>query len=435
MHCLKEQSKMVYYMFSFALVAIEVWCVLYFLDTFLRKKDIGNLEKYRFIIYFVAMVIPAALSSMMSFAKIFIFMIWFVVLGMIFYKASVIQTLFFSGLWYGIMLCVDWFAMSVEEYFVNSTTSREGAVNYLLAIGAKLTEVIIMLIIRKIWKSPNEYVVLKKREWWFLMSVPVFSILAIVVMYIFYPDDTSVQSVYLFLAVGLAGMDFLVIYFLQNILDKSEQLRVSTLANQNAKNQIEAYHDMDAVYEWQRRKMHDYKNQIVTVQNLVQGGNIDKAMSLMEQLTESIFVDLSAINTNHPVVNAVLNQKILTAKEKQVSMIFQLGDVHEIQLTEEEIVILLCNLLDNAINECEKVVKAGRDAVIQFKLVYEDGKVILSIKNPVHHKIEIIDNMVRSNCENGHGIGLKNVELVVEKYDGSIAFDCDDNEFKAVVIL
>jgi len=426
---------MVYYMFSFALVAIEVWCVLYFLDTFLRKKDIGNLEKYRFIIYFVAMVIPAALSSMMSFAKIFIFMIWFVVLGMIFYKASVIQTLFFSGLWYGIMLCVDWFAMSVEEYFVNSTTSREGAVNYLLAIGAKLTEVIIMLIIRKIWKSPNEYVVLKKREWWFLMSVPVFSILAIVVMYIFYPDDTSVQSVYLFLAVGLAGMDFLVIYFLQNILDKSEQLRVSTLANQNAKNQIEAYHDMDAVYEWQRRKMHDYKNQIVTVQNLVQGGNIDKAMSLMEQLTESIFVDLSAINTNHPVVNAVLNQKILTAKEKQVSMIFQLGDVHEIQLTEEEIVILLCNLLDNAINECEKVVKAGRDAVIQFKLVYEDGKVILSIKNPVHHKIEIIDNMVRSNCENGHGIGLKNVELVVEKYDGSIAFDCDDNEFKAVVIL
>lgn len=426
---------MVYYMFSFALVAIEVWCVLYFLDTFLKKKDIGNLEKYRFTIYFVAMVIPAALSSMMSFAKIFVFMIWFVVLGMLFYKASVIQTLFFSGLWYGIMLCVDWFAMSVEEYFVNSTTSREGAVNYLLAIGAKLTEVIIMLIIRKIWKSPNEYVVLKKREWWFLMSVPVFSIVAIVVMYIFYPDDTSVQSVYLFLAVGLAGMDFLVIYFLQNILDKSEQLRVSTLANQNAKNQIEAYHDMDAVYEWQRRKMHDYKNQIVTVQNLVQGGNIDKAMSLMEQLTESIFVDLSAINTNHPVVNAVLNQKILTAKEKQVSMIFQLGDVHEIQITEEEIVILLCNLLDNAINECEKVVKAGRDAVIQFKLVYEDGKVILSIKNPVHHKIEIIDNMVRSNCENGHGIGLKNVELVVEKYDGSIAFDCDDNEFKAVVIL
>ena len=181
--------------------------------------------------------------------------------------------------------------------------------------------------------------------------------------------------------------------------------------------------------------MHDYKNQIVTIQNLVQSGNTDKAVSIMEQLTETISVDLSAINTNHPIVNAVLNQKFYTAKEKQVAMIFQIGDVHEILLTEEEIVILLCNLLDNAINECEKVVKAGRDAVIQFKLVCEDEKVILSVKNPVLHKVEIIDNKVRSSREKGHGIGLKNVESVVEKYDGSIAFDCDDKEFKAVVIL
>ena len=231
------------------------------------------------------------------------------------------------------------------------------------------------------------------------------------------------------------AINFITIYLLQDILNKGEQLRVSTLTNQNAKNQIEAYHDMDALYERQRRKMHDYKNQIVTIQSLVQGGNTDKAVNLMEQLTESISVDLSAINTNHPVVNAVLNHKFHTAKEKQISMIFQVGDVHEIQLTEEEIVILLGNLLDNAIAECERVVKAGRDAVIQFKLVYEDGKVILSIKNPVLAKVQIVDNKVQVNAKSGHGIGLKNVEAVAEKYDGSIAFDCDEKEFKAVVIL
>jgi len=192
---------------------------------------------------------------------------------------------------------------------------------------------------------------------------------------------------------------------------------------------------MDDLYERQRRKMHDYKNQIVTIQSLVQGGNSDKAVSLMEQLTESIAVDLSAINTNHPVVNAVLNHKFQTAKEKQIAMIFQVGDVHEIRLTEEEIVILLGNLLDNAITECERVVKAGRDAVIQFKFIYEDGKVILSIKNPVLAKVQIVDNKVQVNPKSGHGIGLKNVEAVAEKYDGSIAFDCDEKEFKAVVIL
>lgn len=426
---------MVYYIFSFAFVAIEVWCVLYFLDTFLKKKDTGKLEKMRFIIYYAAMIMPAILCSMLSFGKILVFLLLFAILGVIFYKATVTQALVFSGLWYGIMLGIDWFAISIEEYFVNSVTTREGEVNYLLSIGSKLTLVIVMLIVRKIWKSPNEYTVLKKREWWFLMSVPAFSILAIVVMYFFYPEDTAIQSVYLFLAIGLVCMDFLVIYFLQYMIDKNEQLRISTLANQNAKNQIEAYHDMDALYERQRRKMHDYKNQIATIQNLVQGGNTDQAVNLMKRLTESISVELAAINTNHPVVNAILNHKFQTAKEKSISMIFQVGDLHEIILTEEEIVVLLGNLLDNAIAVCEKVVKAGRDAVIHFKLVYEDEKVILSIKNPVLEKVEIVDNKVQAICKNGHGIGLTNVEAVVEKYDGSIAFTCDEKEFKAVVVL
>ena len=29
-----------------------------------------------------------------------------------------------------------------------------------------------------------------------------------------------------------------------------------------------------------------------------------------------------------------------------------------------------------------------------------------------------------------HGIGLKNAEAVLEKYDGRIAFDCDEKEFR-----
>ena len=97
--------------------------------------------------------------------------------------------------------------------------------------------------------------------------------------------------------------------------------------------------------------------------------------------------------------------------------------------------ILLGNLLDNAIAECERVVKAGKDAIIQFKLVYEDGKEILSIKNPVLAKVQIVDNKVQANPKNGHGIGLRNVEAVTEKYEGSIAFDCDEKEFRVVVIL
>ena len=34
-----------------------------------------------------------------------------------------------------------------------------------------------------------------------------------------------------------------------------------------------------------------------------------------------------------------------------------------------------------------------------------------------------------------HGIGLLNVKAVVDKYGGDMVLSCDENEFKAVVIL
>ena len=64
--------------------------------------------------------------------------------------------------------------------------------------------------------------------------------------------------------------------------------------------------------------MHDYKNQLSTIQTLIKNGHIDEALSFTQKLTESIAVEMSAINTNHPVVNAVLNQKYRSMQEKHI---------------------------------------------------------------------------------------------------------------------
>ena len=105
-------------------------------------------------------------------------------------------------------------------------------------------------------------------------------------------------------------------------------------------------------------------------------------------------------------------------------------------MKEEDIVIVLGNLLDNAIAECERLLASGsRGTLIVLKLVYEEGSMILSVRNPVREKVEIIDNIVQKEHGSGHGIGLLNVRSVVEQYDGDLVLACDKKEFKAVVIL
>ena len=70
-----------------------------------------------------------------------------------------------------------------------------------------------------------------------------------------------------------------------------------------------------------------------------------------------------------------------------------------------------------------------------LKLECEDHKLIFAIRNPVTEKVEIENDTIKSKRGDHHGIGLLNVKAVVDKYGGDMVLSCDENEFKAVVIL
>lgn len=83
----------------------------------------------------------------------------------------------------------------------------------------------------------------------------------------------------------------------------------------------------------------------------------------------------------------------------------------------------------------KKVLKNTGKAVIHLKLECEDHKLIFAIRNPVTEKVEIENDTIKSKRGDHHGIGLLNVKAVVDKYGGDMVLSCDENEFKAVVIL
>ena len=50
---------MIYYLFSCMVILIDTWCCLYFLDTFLRKKDVGRWNNVRFLLFYIALLLPS----------------------------------------------------------------------------------------------------------------------------------------------------------------------------------------------------------------------------------------------------------------------------------------------------------------------------------------------------------------------------------------
>ena len=423
------------WLLSFFLIAIETWGSIYFFDTFMERKRMGRLKKRRFVVLYPALVAVAFLGEYCPMGvKVLLVVLALTIFCEVFYKADWKQCIFFSGLDYSLLFLADIVGLQLENMLMDSEEAYVFKPIF-LALPAKLAWLCVLFAVRKIWKGKNNYEGLSHKEWWKFGMMPLFTATAMLLMYYCYSSDKKVQASYLFLTVGLIVMNFLVMELMQDILEKVELLRESALTDQKKESQLAYYRDMQTVYERQGRKMHDYKNQIRTIQVLIKEGDPQAAATLAERLTESILVEMSAVNTNHPVVNAVLNQKFHLAREQGTSMIFKVGDMSGMRLNEEETVILLSNLLDNAIHECLKVVKAGRKAVIHIKLVQEGGKIILSVKNPVLEKVQITNGIVLDSNGGMHGIGLSNVKAVVDKYGGDFVISCDSEKFQAVVML
>ena len=406
---------------SFCIMAVEAWGSIYFFDTFLKKTDVGRLGKCRYVVLYFADMVVALLGGYFDLMGIKVMLIILVSITFctVFYEAGWKQRIFFSGLNYALLFLTDLFFLQIE----NMSISQNVVLAFLL-LPSKMIWLCLVFIVRKIWKGKNKNGELSHKEWLKFSMIPLLTVASMLLMFFCSSTETKVQTAYLFLSAGLIFINILVIELMQGILEKEELFRESALAGQKKESQLAHYRDMQAVYERQGRKMHDYKNQIRTMQVLLKKGDMQAATALAEQLTESISVEVAAVSTNHPVVDAVLNQKFHAAREQGVSMTFRVGDMGGLRLNEEETVILLSNLLDNAIHECVKVARRGRNVVIHVKLVQEGGKLIFSVRNPVVEKVQVTE-----------GTGLSNVKAVADKYGGDFAVSCDEEKFQAVVML
>ncbi len=406
---------------SFCIMAVEAWGSIYFFDTFLKKTDVGRLGKCRYVVLYFADMVVALLGGYFDLMGIKVMLVILVSITFctVFYEAGWKQRIFFSGLNYALLFLTDLFFLQIE----NMSISQNVVLAFLL-LPSKMIWLCLVFIVRKIWKGKNKNGELSHKEWLKFSMIPLLTVASMLLMFFCSSTETKVQTAYLFLSAGLIFINILVIELMQGILEKEELFRESALAGQKKESQLAHYRDMQAVYERQGRKMHDYKNQIRTMQVLLKKGDMQAATALAEQLTESISVEMAAVSTNHPVVDAVLNQKFHAAREQGVSMTFRVGDMGGLRLNEEETVILLSNLLDNAIHECVKVARRGRNVVIHVKLVQEGGKLIFSVRNPVVEKVQVTE-----------GTGLSNVKAVADKYGGDFAVSCDAEKFQAVVML
>lgn len=275
----------------------------------------------------------------------------------------------------------------------------------------------------------------KGRKKVILAFCPVFSMIVIMAISMISWGGTAADSYARLAAIfGFALINCCVCWYVYDMLKKEDELENLRLIHGRTQNQMDTYLNMQKNYEQQRRQMHDYKNQLNCIAGMVESGQAEETIAYISKLTGSLNKSTDRVNTHHLAVDVVLNQKYQEAYEKDILMTMAVNDLSTLTMSEEEIVVLLVNLLDNAIEACDKL---DGNKVIQFKMMLENEQLILSIRNPVKEKVNIKKNRADSTKEDAflHGIGLMNVDHVVKKNRGTSVVRCEDGWFYVSVMI
>ncbi|MDE7185228.1 MAG: GHKL domain-containing protein [Lachnospiraceae bacterium] len=356
-------------------------------------------------------------------------------IAQIYFQMNIVKNLILSVTFCGIYWSISTAVWSVLSLYMDFT--MEASRHFL----ENLTEVILLgLIMAFHSRCKSRFHRLLEIHHKITLIIPFLYLITMIALSMMTANPTVTDS-YARLTVvsGFAVLSILLFYITMRILEKEETLQKLRLRTEHTQKQMAVYQTMQKHYEQQRSFVHDYKNQLNCIQGLLNCGRISEASDYITRITGTLREQFGDINTNHTIVNILLNQKYQTACEKAVTMTFAINDLSKLVMPEEDLVTLLANLLDNAIEACEKLdpENTALSRNIRFKMVLEEGQLILSVRNPVITPVPIKNNMIVTSKKDSihHGIGLSNVDAIIKKYNGTSVLACDNRCFSFSALL
>lgn len=404
-------------------VTIEIICCILFFDTFFERRRFR--KKWRGIAIILGLILSSYVVAVI-FAKAIVLKVIFVIIllsiAMIrYFKVKLLWGGLLSIVFQGILLTID----LVFVLFIRLMGIADPN-NILMIIISKMIFLGIVLIMKRKWGKKYFLGLLTDREWIRFLYIPTITIVIIFLLLFNFSNitDRSIINTLIIIAFALVLMNILVLNLTNSIVEREEKIKENEVFSERMRN-----------FENQRKKAHEYKNHLEYIAGMIQSGNNEGALAYISEISGGIKKAVEFIDTNHTAINTILNLKYSEANEKNIVFILKINDLSRINVSDNDIVIILSNLLNNAIEACEGLDKK----MIWVKLMREDQMTIISVKNTIDKKQAPSEEngryITRKDNQEEHGIGISNIQETLKKYGGTYTIKQDAEYFKFIIMI
>ena len=241
-------------------------------------------------------------------------------------------------------------------------------------------------------------------KWMLLVSFfPLTSLFMLMALFLICRDQRDLTQPVAFFCIFLGIANVAIVYVVSLIEQDTEVKQQNNILSQQMEIQTASILALDKAYRQQRQTTHDFQNHLCTISDLLAQKSYETAAKYVRELSQAQTSRILIVNTHHPIIDAILNQKYQMAVESQIEMRFCINDLSGIQLSASELVVLLSNLLDNAIEACRRI---DTERLNRCTILENDGS-FLSIRNtslPVLITEHGIATTKASASEHGYGL-------------------------------
>lgn len=193
------------------------------------------------------------------------------------------------------------------------------------------------------------------------------------------------------------------------------------------------YAEVENIYRKMREWRHDYHNHIQALATMLEQGDTEKAREFLFEIHDTLTKVDTVLKTGNTMVDAILNSKISLMYSKNIRVDATAKVPSKLTVKDIDLCVIIGNLLDNAMEACEKLPEGSR--FIRIYISVKGNHLYMSFTNSAGKKQEKVGMLFRSTKGVLGGIGLSRVDSLVSQYGGYVTRASEDGGYTTEVIL
>lgn len=288
---------------------------------------------------------------------------------------------------------------------------------------------IVQILLESFVQLRREYQI-SKMQFLAMLGVPMCSIAIICALIMYKIEQASVITL---ITLVLLFINIIVFLLYDSIMKEyEERFKYITLNNQIQmyKNQLEVINKSQDKIQSLR---HDIKHHLMALRNMVVNESPKEAESYLDDMMEALRNPKEYASSGNRDIDSMMNYLAQKAIDKSITVNIKLNIAERFQFNFFDLNVIMGNLMDNGIDAAEE----SEEKYIDVSIELDKSILYIDVSNSFDGIVLKEEGKIKSRKNNTrkHGYGLRNIEVVVDKYNGIMTVEHENKEFKVSILL